>query len=192
MKALSPEVMEAMLKPGFDTDITQVVHSDAYPAISPSRPALSQKGKSVLITGGGTAIGLATAKAFVTASADTVIILGRRADVIANAKQSLEEVAKATGGETKIVAHVLDVTDKDAVDALWTELAKDNIKIDVFVSNASMFGEEKPLLEQSIDELWKQFDTNVQSPFYFVSKFYAQNGDKKKVGRYPRDQNTSG
>jgi hypothetical protein len=51
------------------TEITKTVHRDVYPAISPSRPELSQAGRVVLVTGGGTGVGHSIARSFVRASA---------------------------------------------------------------------------------------------------------------------------
>lgn len=55
---------------------TRTWHTDTYPAISPSLPALSQRHKTILITGGETTIGRATILAFAAASAHRIIMLG--------------------------------------------------------------------------------------------------------------------
>jgi len=51
----------------------------------------------ILITGGGTGVGFSIARSFIKASAATVIIIGRRADVIATAVDNLEKEAKTSG-----------------------------------------------------------------------------------------------
>ncbi|KAF5662570.1 peroxisomal short-chain alcohol dehydrogenase [Fusarium circinatum] len=46
------------------TDVTKTVHSEPYDAISTTNPNLSQAGKTILITGGGTTIGNAIGCSF--------------------------------------------------------------------------------------------------------------------------------
>lgn len=49
----------------------------------------SMKGQTVLITGGGTGIGLGIAKCMLQAGADKLILVGRREDVLKEASESL-------------------------------------------------------------------------------------------------------
>jgi FlaA1/EpsC-like NDP-sugar epimerase len=69
---------------------TKVWHTEPYPAISPTRPELSVTGKSVLITGGGTGIGAAIAKAFAAAGSTQIAIVGRTEKTLLATKQELE------------------------------------------------------------------------------------------------------
>jgi NAD(P)-dependent dehydrogenase (short-subunit alcohol dehydrogenase family) len=69
-------------------------------------------GKSVLVTGGGGGLGREIALAMSTLQA-TVHICGRRQDVLAG---TAAEITSKTGG--KVHAHVCDVRDADAVDAM--------------------------------------------------------------------------
>jgi NAD(P)-dependent dehydrogenase (short-subunit alcohol dehydrogenase family) len=165
------------------TDMTKAIHRDTYPAISPSRPELNQKGRTVLVTGGGTGIGLAIAQSFVQASADIVIVIGRRSDVLAAAKATLEEKAKTTGTNTKIITHACDITNLTEINALWKTLETQGITVDVYVSNAAKFSDPKTIFELGADEVWSQVEVNAKGPLYFAEKFYSQPGDKQKVSR---------
>lgn len=178
---MDPEYVNQVLKSLLHTEVTKTVHRDAYPAILPTRPELSQAGKVVLVTGGGTGVGHSIARAFVQASAHTVIITGRRADVLAASASKLEQEATKVGTSTNIITHALDGTDLAGVDAFWRDLATKGIIVDVYVANAAKFTEPKPILELGADEVWSQIETNVKSPLYFVEKFYAQPGEKQKV-----------
>ncbi|KAK9333506.1 hypothetical protein V1520DRAFT_142870 [Lipomyces starkeyi] len=172
--------LQQLLQQLMQTNVTKTVQRELYPAILPSRPELSQAGKVVLITGGGTGVGYAIARSFVQASADTVIIIGRRVEVLASAGSLLEQEAKTAGTNTKIVTRPCDVVNLGQVDELWKDLATQGITVDVFVANAAKFTEPKPILELGADEVWSQFEVNAKSPLYFTEKFYSQPGDKQK------------
>jgi NAD(P)-dependent dehydrogenase (short-subunit alcohol dehydrogenase family) len=179
---LPPEVVEQLFNAVLpQKNVTQNTHREPYPAVSPSRPELSQAGRVVLVTGGGTGVGYSIARSFVRAAADTVIIIGRRQNVIAEAASNLEKKAKAVGTNTKIISRSLDATDLTMVDALWKDLAAQGITVDVYVANAAKFSDGKSILELGFDEVWSQIETNAKSPLYITEKFCAQSGDKKKV-----------
>jgi NAD(P)-dependent dehydrogenase (short-subunit alcohol dehydrogenase family) len=174
-------VLLEQLKTLIETDMTNTIHRNTYPAISPSRPELNQAGRTVLITGGGTGIGFAIARSFVRASASTVIIIGRRSDVLGTAGSSLKQDAKAIGADTKIITRTCDVTSLAEIEALWKDFAVQGIIVDVYVANAAKFSEPKPIFELGADEVWSQMEMNAKSPLYFAEKFYSQQGDKQKV-----------
>ncbi|CZR53682.1 related to peroxisomal short-chain alcohol dehydrogenase [Phialocephala subalpina] len=177
---MDPDFVDQLFKGLLHTEVTKKVHRDVYPAISPSRPELSQAGRVILVPGAGTGVGHSIARSFVRASADTIIILGRRADVLAEAVTKLEQEAKITGTNTKIIARTCDVVNMAEVDAFWKDLAKQGIIVDVFVNNVAKFTDPKPILELGADEVWSQMEVNAKSPLYFVEKFYAQPSEKQK------------
>lgn len=178
---MDPDFVDQLFKSLLHTEVTKKVHRDVYPTISPTRPELSQAGRVVLVPGGGTGVGHSIARNFVRASADTVIILGRRADVLAEAVTKLEKEAAATGTNTKIISRTCDVVNMTEVEAFWKGLAADGITVDVFVNNVAKFTDPKPILELGADEVWSQMEVNAKSPLYFVEKFYAQPTEKQKV-----------
>ncbi|KUJ09629.1 NAD(P)-binding protein [Mollisia scopiformis] len=177
---MNPEFVDQLFKTLLHTEVTKKVHRDVYPAISPSRPELSQAGKVVLITGGGTGVGFSSARSFVRAAADTVIILGRRVEVLETAVSALEKEAKVTGTNTKIISRVCDATNLTEVNEFWKDLAEKGIIVDVYIANAAKFTEPKPILELGADEVWSQMEVNAKSPLYFVEKFYSQPSEKQK------------
>lgn len=177
--------LQQVLKYLADTGVTKTVRQKPYPSISPTRPELNQSGRVVVITGGGTGVGFAIAKAFVRASADTVIILGRRTAVLESAASQLEQEAKATGTATKIVARSCDVTNTAAIQAFWDGLAADGTVVDVFINNAAKFTEPKPLLEVGADYVWSLMEANIKAPLYFTERFCKQETDKQRVRLHP-------
>jgi 3-oxoacyl-[acyl-carrier protein] reductase len=80
-------------------------------------------GRNVVVTGGGTGIGLAVARRFAS-TRDDVVIVGRRREVLVSAAASI-------GPTTRPL--VCDLTDPDAVEELLTALPE---RIDVLVNNA--------------------------------------------------------
>src|SRR5262245_12951306 len=84
-------------------------------------------GTCVLITGGGSGIGLATAKLFLQAGA-TVAIAGRD-------QQKLEAAAKQLGRE-RLSCHAADVADPAQAKNLAQAVEKKLGKIDILVNNA--------------------------------------------------------
>jgi NADP-dependent 3-hydroxy acid dehydrogenase YdfG len=163
------------------SNVTKTIHEAPYAAVSPTRPELSQAGKTVLITGGGTGAGYAMARSFVQASASTMIIVGRRAEVLEAARVKLEEEAKTLDTGTKIISRPVDVVDTAEVDALWKYLSNQGIFVDVYVNNAAKFTEPTPMVELGFGEVWSQFETNTKTPMYFAMKFCKQPGKTQKV-----------
>ena len=87
-------------------------------------------GKRILITGGGTGLGLAMGRRFLELGAE-IAICGRRREVLERA--AAEHVA-ATGG--KVAVHVCDVRNVEAVEALVGELFAGR-PLDALVNNAA-------------------------------------------------------
>lgn len=179
--------MEALVKKtleqgaGLFTNVTKTVHRTSYPSIDPSRPELSQAGRTVLITGGGTGIGLAIGKAFAQAGAKRIIAVGRRANVLAGAAKAIEEVAKKAGKGAEVIHQTLDVTDKAGVAALWAGLKDKGIAVDVLVLNAAKFSPLSPILDLGSDEVWSMFEANVHGPLMLSEAFVKQGGDGPKA-----------
>ncbi|KAH7034794.1 putative 3-oxoacyl-reductase [Microdochium trichocladiopsis] len=117
---------------------TKIYHDNAYPTISPTRPENSAKGKTVVVTGGGTGIGAETARSFAAAGASRILLVGRRLEPLQATKTSIE----AEFPSASVTTFSADVTDKGQVDAAFDTFASqnDNVKIDVLISNAGVAG----------------------------------------------------
>lgn len=135
-----------------------------------------------LRTGAGTGIGLAIAKAFVKAGALRIIITGRRAGVLENAQKEIQADAQQFGTNTEVLIRPFDVSDRTAVAALWENLKEESIKIDVLVLNAAKTtsaGGFGPLLNNTIDDIWSSYETNLLGPLAMATGF-----DKQNLGTY--------
>ena len=165
----------------FATDMTPTIHKAEYDAISPTRPELSQAGQTILITGGASGIGYFTAQNFIRANAATVIIVGRRPEVLDTARADLQQTAKELGKDTVVVAQVCNVASRESVGALWDWLKKQGIVVDVLVLNAARVSESVPLLEVGVEELTAAFEANVLGPYHLAQMFHNQLSRGPKV-----------
>ncbi|CAK7205096.1 hypothetical protein SEUCBS139899_007861 [Sporothrix eucalyptigena] len=156
------------------SDFTKDYHRKTYPAIDPARPELSQAGRTVLITGGGTNIGKAIATAFATAHANKVIIVSRNQAVLEAAVTELQAHAASIKSPTAFASYPVDVAKDEEVIALWKNLALEGTIIDVLVLNAALFAQPKLLHDVGIDRLWQEFEVNVKGPLHFYEKFRKQ------------------
>lgn len=114
--------------------ITKILHRKNYPAIDAASPEQSQAGRKVLITGGSAVIGRATAEAYVTAGADTVVITSRSAE---KATKVAKEIEASGNGQTKVAGYQYEIKDINSVKTLWDNLDRDGIQIDILVLNAT-------------------------------------------------------
>ena len=108
--------------------------------------------KVVLITGGGTGIGKATAASFMEQGAK-VVIAGRRASV-------LEEAVKELGESAQFV--VGDVSKRGDPKTIVDEVIKRHDRLDVVVNNAGTMA-MGPVMELDDEEIERVFRTNVFS-----------------------------
>lgn len=92
----------------------------------------AKSGSVALVTGGGTGVGRAIAKAL-AAEGYSVVISGRRADVLETAAK---EIATETGGHVKGIA--ADVGDPASVKALFDGIVAAFGRLDLLVNNAGI------------------------------------------------------
>ncbi|PSL34443.1 SDR family oxidoreductase [Chitinophaga ginsengisoli] len=114
--------------------------------------------KVVVVTGGNSGIGLATAKGFIAGGAK-VIITGRRKDAI-------EQAARETGA----VAVQADQSNLQEIDQLVAQVKRDYGKADVLVINAGIaaFFPIIAATEQHFDEV---LNINFKGAFFTLQKF---------------------
>ncbi len=109
--------------------------------------------KSIIITGGGSGVGRATAEAFFDA--------GWRVGLIGRRKDALEETA--AGREALVLA--CDVTDEAAVEAAFAEAVGAWGRVDAVFNNAGVSLGGAPIDEISVDDWRKLIDINVTGSF---------------------------
>lgn len=108
---------------------------------------------SIIITGAGSGVGRATAKAFIDAGWD-VGLVGRRV-------AALEE----TAGDSGALVLPCDVTDEDAVDAAFGKAAQSWGRLDALFNNAGVSLGGAPLDELKVADIRNLLDVNIMGAF---------------------------
>ena len=127
--------------------------------------------KNVIITGGTTGIGLATAKAFINAGA-TVWITGRNADNL--------QKASAEINDPKLNTVVSDTSKIEDIAVLEQAFADSGKKLDVLFLNAGV-GIFEPIENVTEENFDAQFSTNVKGNFFTLQKLLPHLADGASV-----------
>src|SRR5471032_264405 len=116
-------------------------------------------GKTAVITGGATGIGLASAKRFIEEGA-FVFIFGRRQDALDAALTQLGPNARAVKGS---------VSDESELDSLYAAVKAERGTLDIVVANAGV-GSILKLGEITAEQIDDTFDVNVKGTIFTVQK----------------------
>jgi NAD(P)-dependent dehydrogenase (short-subunit alcohol dehydrogenase family) len=130
------------------------------------------KGRSAVVTGGASGIGLAAAKR-IAAEGGKVMIWDVDAGRIGTAKA---QVGPGTFGI------VVDVTDPAAVETAAKTSEQHLGHIDILICSAGIAGRNAPVIDYPIDEWKRIFDINVHGLFY-ANRFIAALMKKRGYGR---------
>lgn len=131
-------------------------------------------GQVAIVTGGGTGIGRAAALALLGAGW-RVAVAGRR-------PEPLQEVAKQAPG--RALAVPTDMTDPDAVRALFDETVKAFGRVDLLFNNAGRGLPAAPLEDMSVADWKSVVDTNLNGMFYAIQNaFRVMKSQQPRGGR---------
>jgi Dehydrogenases with different specificities (related to short-chain alcohol dehydrogenases) len=130
---------------------------------------------SVLVTGGASGIGRATALAFAAAGA-RVLVADRQAE------GSTETVSRIEAAGGQAMSAVVDVTDADAVADLIKTAVHAFGSLDVAVNNAGILGAPAPLHDTDEDRLDQVLNVNLRGVFlcmkYEIRQMLKQGGGR--------------
>lgn len=129
------------------------------PQISNLPPSHKLDGKGIIITGGGSGLGYAMAKKFVSEGAK-VLITGRREDVL-----------KKASTELGCIYAVLDVTKPDDFEQFFSKAKTKLGHIDTLVNNAGVSLHETSFFDVTPDGFDLQIATNFRGPFFMTQTF---------------------
>lgn len=141
-------------------------HTKTHQSISPTRPELSAKGKTVVVTGGGTGIGAETARYFAEAGASRIALLGRRDQPLLDTKASIEHKF----ADVEVFVASADITKKSEVDAAFAKFVGDG-KIHVLISNAAMIGPQDPVRDADGDKFLEAIQQNLKGSLFVAQAF---------------------
>ncbi|MDX3915694.1 MULTISPECIES: SDR family oxidoreductase [Olivibacter] len=127
--------------------------------------------KNVVITGGTSGIGLATAKAFIAAGAN-VWITGRNAENL--------QKANAEINNPKLFTVISDTSKLEGISILEKAVAESGNKLDVLFLNAGI-GTFEPIEKVTEANFDAQFNTNVKGHFFTLQKLLPHLADGAAV-----------
>jgi NAD(P)-dependent dehydrogenase (short-subunit alcohol dehydrogenase family) len=131
-------------------------------------------GQVAIVTGGGTGIGRAAAMALLGAGW-RVAVAGRR-------PEPLQEVARQA--PERALAVPTDMTDPDAVRALFDETVKAFGRVDLLFNNAGRGLPAAPLEDMSVADWKSVVDTNLNGMFYAIQNaFRVMKSQQPRGGR---------
>jgi len=117
------------------------------------------QGKIVLVTGGGSGIGLASSQAFAAAGALVIV-----ADLSADKGNAAVEAIRRSGGKAEF--RPVDVADETAVISLVDDIRRTHGRLDIAHNNAGIEAVNVPLAQVPSDNWRKVIDVNLSSVFY--------------------------
>jgi NAD(P)-dependent dehydrogenase (short-subunit alcohol dehydrogenase family) len=151
---------------------TKEWHSTPYAAISPTRPELSLAGKSAVITGGATGIGLAISIALAEAGISKLAIIGRRSEVLSAGKTKIYSIV---GNKTEVFTVSADISNQAEVDSAFSRIgAQFGQPLDLLVSNAGYFTGAKRLGTETEDEWTRAVNINIKGVYFTATAFITK------------------
>jgi NAD(P)-dependent dehydrogenase (short-subunit alcohol dehydrogenase family) len=138
---------------------------------------MNEAGRVAVITGAGSGIGAAVATRLI-GEGWRVALAGRRESALTDTASAAAQAA----GEALVAP--TDVTDPDAVHALFARVLDQWGRVDLLFNNAGMFGTPAPLDEFALDQWRAVVDTNLSGCFYCAQEaFRAMKAQDPQGGR---------
>ena len=156
-----------MTPPNGFPSYTKIWNSTSTPSISPTRAELSAKGKSIVITGGGTGIGAQIALSFAKAGASFIGLIGRREDKLVSSTAAIS----AASPDTKVSYATANILNATELDAAFKKFHDEFGEINVLVSNAGFASKITDMLSAELDDWWMGLEVNVKGTFNTIRSF---------------------
>lgn len=141
---------------------TRNVYTTVYPAIDPTNPRNSLKGKVVVLTGASQGIGaLGVAPAFVKAGVKAIVLIARNFNKLTNVKEDL----RAINPEVEVLCLEADIVSADQVNRAWSDINAKYERVDILVNNAGIEStDSNKTHELDPDVFFKNYVSNHPKP----------------------------
>lgn len=138
---------------------------------------MSLKGKSIIITGAGMGLGLATAEE-VAKQGGKLTLVDYNEEALKEAKKSITEKYS----DAEVLTVVADVSDEEAVKNYVNKAKETYGRIDGFYNNAGIEGRQAPLTEYDLGVFKKVVDINLMGVYYGM-RYIIPIMQEQKYGR---------
>ena len=157
--------------------MTQIVHSDTYPAIQNTRNAHAKK--AIFITGASKGLGQEMAISFARSGASKIAI-GARSSLDATANKIRDAAISIYGRPPKILSLQLDVADVNSVASAESRIKREFGQLDILINNAGIV--TRGLIVETDPREWQQaWQVNLIGPYLMLRSFIPlllEHGDK--------------
>ncbi|KAI0191876.1 hypothetical protein F4808DRAFT_443537 [Astrocystis sublimbata] len=151
--------------------LTKSMHRDIYPAIDPaSNPALDASSKVLIVFGATSGLGFAAAKAWSTAGAAGIVLVGRKSEGLSKAQADL-------GSKSEVLTIATGLGSSADTDAAFSKTLEKFGRVDVVV-NAVGAMNVAPVGAQAADAWWENFEVNVKTAYNISHSFVTVAGGK--------------
>lgn len=126
--------------------------------LNPTPNLFDLSGRGAIVTGGGTHLGKAMARALASHGA-RVCVVGRRPETLADA------VSELNADRLDVSSRVLDITDADQVDQVVTEVAAELGELSIMVCNAGASAEDRFPPDQPVQTFLDTLNSHLVGTF---------------------------
>ncbi|KAH7094405.1 hypothetical protein FB567DRAFT_2653 [Paraphoma chrysanthemicola] len=153
--------------------LTKSMRRDIYPAIDPKNSELGAAGKVVLITGATGGIGGEVARAWATAGAKGIVLVGGRNKHLLNEPA---EAVKTISPSTQVFLHTADLTSESEVAILFSQAVATFGAVDVVVHAAA--SAEGGVAGDAAPDVWfRGFEINVKGSYNIAHEYLKVNAN---------------
>ncbi len=142
---------------------------------------MNKTDKTILVTGSGTGIGQAVARKFAKLGYN-IIILGRRKEPLIEASNILKQIITDEKFESSVTYYPgVDVSDFEAINAMFEKIGTDFGRIDIIVNNAGVSGPVKIFTNSNYQEFKDCVSIHLTGTFWTSIKGLEVLGSTGKI-----------